>query len=159
MVYAQEPADFWEEPGRGIGVGDVFVDVPLLALEGEALADEKGDIYLATSRWEHALLLGTFPASWWFVPILTRDSFRDRDLFTSIIEKASHARLPGWFALPPLDHHAYPPLAESSVIYTLRPTIHRPEAFSDARGWRVASLTRPTYAAVCDTFMHGFREG
>jgi hypothetical protein len=153
-----ESFDFWREPAAEIEVGDVFVQVPQLSLGPDAVAvhDEEGAIYLATERVELALLIKMLRASWWFVPVLTAASFGDQNIYQDVVEETNWGKHPGTFVAPPLQSEAYPPLNAMSVIFTLRPTIHRPDAFEDAQSMRVASLTPWAYKRVVRVLVDGF---
>jgi hypothetical protein len=149
-----DPSEFWQEPSESVDTGDVFLDVPLLSLRDQAAKDEADQIYLPTRRANPALLLKALPATWWFVPILTRQTFADKGLFDDHLEQCTWGNRPGWFVLPALD--AYPPLSGFSLVFTMRPTIHHPDAFEDAETMRVASLTSAAYEGVCNAFIEGF---
>jgi hypothetical protein len=163
------PYDFWREPSAEIEVGDVFIEVPQLSMGSDfvAVRDEQGEIYLATERVELALLLKMLPGTWWFVPVLTRASFEDASRFQDVVERSNWGVWPGSCVLAPYEElyqpagessepEPYPPLREFSVVFTLRPTIHRPEAFDDAHAMRVASLSQWAYRRVVRAFLEGF---
>jgi hypothetical protein len=145
---------YWREPSDEIEPGDLFASVPLLTLNinDQAIAHED-QIFLPTRVAPFALLLKIVHTSWWFVPVLTQDVFED-GLFNDILEQCNWGQRSGWFALPPLD--GYPPLNGISIVLTLQPTLHRADAFEDAEGWRVASLTPGAYDQVCKAFHEGF---
>jgi hypothetical protein len=147
-----EPA--WQEPGAEISAGDVFVDVPLLNHKRLAGNDSEGNIYLPTLRGDLSLLLKTAPGGWWFVPLMTREHFLSDEVFDDHFELCALGRKPGWFPLPPFE--GYEDLRDVSVIFTMRPTLHRPEAFADTHDLRIASLTPDTYDGVCQSFLDGF---
>jgi hypothetical protein len=147
----------WQKPSAEIQAGDVFVDVPLLDSKEMARRDPDDPekrIYLPTRRGELSVLLKVFPAGWWFVPVLTREHFGDDALFENHYELCELGRRPGWFPLPPWE--GYEDLRDGSLIMTLRPTLHRPEAFADTDDLRIASLTPEAYDGACQSFIDGF---
>jgi hypothetical protein len=163
------PFDFWREPPDAIEVGDVFIQIPQLSVRSDviAAADENGEIYLATERVELALLLKMLRGTWWFVPVLTQASFANPAQFQDVVERSNWGIWPGSCVLPPYENlyreareasesDPYPPLSNFSIVFTLRPTIYRPEAFDDAHDMRIASLTPWAYRRVARAFLEGF---
>jgi hypothetical protein len=147
-----DPSDYWEEPGDSIYEGDVFLDVPLLSLHEMAAKDEADQIFLPTAQVNPALLIKQFKATWWFVPVLTREAF-GKEVFDDHLEQCLWGNRPGWFVLPPLEDFAS--LNQFSLVLTIRPTIHHPDAFEDAENMRVASLTSTAYEDVCSALIEG----
>jgi hypothetical protein len=150
-----DPEDYWREPSGAIEAGDLFAEVPLLTLSRDDLIITHEDqMFLPTRVAPLALLLKIHYASWWFVPVVTREAFRDADLYNDLVEQCNRGERPGWCLLPPLD--GYPPLRDFALAVTLQPTLHRAVTFEDSHAWRVASLTPTAHETVCAAFLEGF---